>query len=254
MNFKAFVKTRSSSLKPANSGPSKELEPSKTGPVRRDSGPGWQDRPVPISPHIGKHSKWRQTAPWLGSKEVGPPPWAQDKLCYRNTTCLLHFLLKQDTLHPPDQSAQHGSREEVQGTRRPHPGWPFPGGGCGHMPGTGAQLPPVLHWGDNHVLSDRKWVLIRTQVTVLTQRWPSPGSTGENFPAGKRNREWDPSEDRYQGSSAPGGPGVYCTSLLLHMYNVHAEYWERSPQSRTSTGIMLGPFTPDIPATRSRGR
>ena len=97
-------------------------------------------------------------------------------------------------------------------------------------------------------------VLIGTQVTVLTQRWPSPGSTGENFPAGKRNREWDPSEDRYQGSSAPGGPGVYCTSLLLHMYNIHAEYWERSPQSRTSTGIMLGPFTPDIPATRSRGR
>ena len=46
----------------------------------------------------------------------------------------------------------------------------------------------------------------------------------------------------------------YCTSLLLHMYNIHAEYWERSPQSRRSTGIALGPFTPDIPATHSRGR
>ena len=148
------MKTRSSSLKPANSGPSKELEPSKTGPVRRDSGPGWQDRPVPISPHIGKHSKWRQTAPWLGSKEVGPPPWAQDELCYRNTTCLLHFLLKQDTLHPPDQSAQHGSREEAPGTRRPHPGWPFRGGGCGHILGPWAQLPPVLLWGDKHVVSE----------------------------------------------------------------------------------------------------
>ena len=46
----------------------------------------------------------------------------------------------------------------------------------------------------------------------------------------------------------------YCTSLLLHMFNIHAEYWERSPQSRRSTGIPLGPFTPDIPATRSRER
>lgn len=44
----------------------------------------------------------------------------------------------------------------------------------------------------------------------------------------------------------------YCTSLLLHMYNIHAEYWERRPQSRRSTGVALGPFTPDIPATRSR--
>ena len=80
--------------------------------------------------------------------------WAQDELCYRNTTCLLHFLLKQDTLHPPDQSAQHGSREEVPGTRRPHPGWPFRGGGCGHILGPWAQLPPVLLWGDKHVVSE----------------------------------------------------------------------------------------------------
>ena len=43
-------------------------------------------------------------------------------------------------------------------------------------------------------------VLIRTQVTVLTQRWPSPGSTGENFPAGKRDWKWDPSEDWFQGA------------------------------------------------------
>ena len=57
-------------------------------------------------------------------------------------------------------------------------------------------------------------VLIRTQVTVLTQRWPSPGSTGVNFPTGKRNREWDPSEDWYQESNVSGGRGLYCTSLL----------------------------------------
>ena len=43
-------------------------------------------------------------------------------------------------------------------------------------------------------------VLIGTQVTVLTQRWPSPGSTGENFPAGKRDWKWDPSEDWFQGA------------------------------------------------------
>ena len=46
-------------------------------------------------------------------------------------------------------------------------------------------------------------VLIRTQVTVLTQRWPRRGYTGVNFPAGKRDWKWDPSEDWYQGSSAP---------------------------------------------------
>ena len=57
-------------------------------------------------------------------------------------------------------------------------------------------------------------ILIRTQVTVLTQRWPSPGSTGVNFPTGKRNREWDPSEDWYQESNVSGGRGLYCTSLL----------------------------------------
>ena len=53
-----------------------------------------------------------------------------------------------------------------------------------------------------------------TKVTVLTQQWPSPGSTGMNFPAAKRNREWDPSEDWCQGSNVPGGRGLYCTSLL----------------------------------------
>ena len=96
-------------------------------------------------------------------------------------------------------------------------------------------------------------VLSSTQARVLTQRWPSPGSTGVNFPSGKRNRKWDPCENRYHGRGAPGGSHVYCTSLLLHIYNIHAEYWERSPRNRRSTGIALGPFTPDIPATRSRG-
>lgn len=108
----------------------------------------------------------------LSSKEVGPPPWAQDELCYRNTACLLHFLLKQDTLHPPDQSAQHGSREEAQGTQAPHPGWPFPGGAVATF-WTLGQLPPVLCWGDKHVLSEAVKVLSSTQARVLTQRGPA---------------------------------------------------------------------------------
>ena len=28
--------------------------------------------------------------------------WAQDELCYKNTTCLLHFLLEQNTLCSPN--------------------------------------------------------------------------------------------------------------------------------------------------------
>ena len=60
-------------------------------------------------------------------------------------------------------------------------------------------------------------VLIRTQVTVLTQRWPSPGSTGVNFPTGKRNRKWDPSEDWYQGSSAPEVLGLLHLPVAAHV-------------------------------------
>ena len=76
------------------------------------------------------------------------------------------------------------------------------------------QLPPVLHGGDTTWSQRDSEDLMRTQVMVLTQRWPSPGSAGVNFPEGKRNREWNPSEDCYQRSNAAGGPGVYCTSLL----------------------------------------
>lgn len=65
---------------------------------------------------------------------------------------------------------------------------------------------------------------MRIQVTVLSQQWPSPGSTGVNFPAGKRNREWDPSEDWYQGSNIPGGRVPTAPPCCLHMYNIHAEY------------------------------
>ena len=143
-------------------------------------------------------------------------------------------------------------REEAQGTQRAHPGWPFPGRASATLlvPGPSFLLSSI---GVTGTCSQRcSEVLIRTQGTVLTQRWPSPGSTGENFPAGKRNRKWDPCENRYHGRGAPGGSHVYCTSLLLHIYNIHAEYWERSPRS-SSTDIALGPFTPDIPATCSWG-
>ena len=65
---------------------------------------------------------------------------------------------------------------------------------------------------------------MRIQVTVPSQRWPSPGSTGVNFPEGKRNREWDPSEDWYEGSNIPGGRVPTELSCCLHIYNTHAEY------------------------------
>ena len=93
----------------------------------------------------------------------------------------------------------------------------LPGGGCGHTPGPWAQLPPVLCWGDKHLLSDQQWVLIRTQVTVLTQQLPSPGSTGVNFPTGKTDMKWDPSEDWFQGSSAPEVLGLLHLPVAAHV-------------------------------------
>ena len=59
-------------------------------------------------------------------------------------------------------------------------------------------------------------VLSSTQARVLTQRWPSPGSTGVNFPTGKRNRKWDPSEDWYREAALlevlePTAPPCCCT-------------------------------------------
>ena len=60
-------------------------------------------------------------------------------------------------------------------------------------------------------------VLIRTQVTVLTQQLPSPGSTGVNFPEGKTDMKWDPSEGRYQGSSAPEVLGLLHLPVAAHV-------------------------------------
>ena len=45
-----------------------------------------------------------------------------------------------------------------------------------------------------------------------------------NFPAGKRNREWDPSEDRCQGSNVPGGQVPTAPPCCLYICNIHAEY------------------------------
>ena len=149
-----------------------------------------------------------------------PVAWAQGRWvhhpgprmsCVTETTCLLHFLLKQDTLHPPNQSAQHGSGRRLKAPRGPSQDGPSQ---MGLWPLSWVQLPPVLHGGDTTWSQRDSEDLMRTQVMVLTQRWPSPGSAGVNFPEGKRNREWNPSEDCYQRSNAAGGPGVYCTSLL----------------------------------------
>ena len=96
-------------------------------------------------------------------------------------------------------------------------------------------------------------VFIRTQVTVLTQQWSSPGSTGVISPQERGTGSGIPVKIGFRGAVLLRSWG-YCTSLLLHMYNIHAEHWERSPQSRRSTGIALGPFTLDITARCSRWR
>ena len=96
--------------------------------------------------------------------------------------------------------------------------------------------------------------MIRTQVTVLTQRWPSPGSTGVNFPAGKKNREWDPSEEWYQESIVPG-VGVSLHLPVACTYIIYMQNTEKGAGwTRRCTSIMLGPFTLDITARCSRGR
>ena len=82
---------------------------------------------------------------------VGTLHWTQDELCYRNTTCLLHFLLKQNTLRSPDQSAQHdGSGRRLKAPSRPTQDGP---------PQQGPQplswsLGPASSWGDKHLLSE----------------------------------------------------------------------------------------------------
>ena len=82
---------------------------------------------------------------------------------------------------------------------------------------------------------------MRTQVTVLSQRWPNPGSTGVKFPAGKRNREWDPVETGIRGAM------FLEVGSLLHLpvartYVTYMQSTEKgAQQSRGSTGTALGP-------------
>ena len=143
-------------------------------------------------------------------------------------------------------------REEAQGTQRAHPGWPFPGRASATLlvPGPSFVLSSI---GVTGTCSQRcSEVLIRTQVTVLTQRWPSPGSTGENFPAGKRNREWDPAKTGI-GKQHSWRSLCVLHSLLLHIHNMDAESWERRPVDQEKHWHRAGPFTPDIPADAAGG-
>ena len=99
----------------------------------------------------------------------------------------------------------------------------LPRQGISHSPGPWAQL-PLFSIEVTGTCSQRcSEVLIRTQVTVLTQRRPSPGSTGENFPTGKRNREWGPAKTGI-GKQRSWRSLCVLHSLLLHIHNIHAEY------------------------------
>ena len=153
---------------------------------------------------------------------VGTLRWTQGELSYRNTTCWLQFLLEQDTLRSPDQSAQHGSGRRLKAPRGPtQDGFPGRASATLLVPGPSFLLSSI---GVRGTCSQRcSEVLIRTQGTVLTQRWPSPGSTGENFPAGKRNREWDPAKTGI-GKQRSWRSLCVLHSLLLHIHNIHAEY------------------------------
>ena len=181
--------------------------------------------------HIPAHLSPQRTGQQVGTdscmvwapRGVGTLHWTQDELCYRNITCLLHFLLERNTLRSPDQSAQHGSGRRLKAPRGPTQDGPPQAGASATLlvPGPSFLL---LFNGVTSTCSQRcSEVLIRTQVTVLTQRWPSPGCTGVNFPAGKKNRKWDPSEDWNQESNVPGGRGLTAPPCCLHIYNMHAE-------------------------------
>ena len=144
-------------------------------------------------------------------------------MCYTYTTYLLHFLLGQDTLCPPEQSAQPGCRKEAGNTQRPHPGQSFPGRGRGTFLDPGLSflwfsvgvIPPALR-GAVRIDEDPG----DGADTAMAQ----PRLRRVNFPAGKRNREWDPSEDRCQGSNVPGGQVPTAPPCCLYICNIHAEY------------------------------
>ena len=185
---------------------------------------------------------------------VGTLHWTQDKLCYRNTTCLLHFFLEQNTLCSPDQSAQHGSGRRIKAPSRPTQDGPPQAGASATLlvPGPCFLL---LSIGVTSTCSQRcSEVLIRTQVTVLTQRWPSPGCTGENFP-----------QERGTGSGIPVKTGIRRAMFLgagvsLHLpvactYMIYMQKTEKGARwTRKCSGIALGPFTLDITARCSRWR
>ena len=81
-----------------------------------------------------------------------------------------------------------------------------------------------------------------------------PGLHRGEFPAGERNREWDPSEDWYQESNVPGA-GVSLHLPVACTYMIYMQKTEKGAQwTRRCSGIALGPFTRDITARCSRWR
>ena len=81
-----------------------------------------------------------------------------------------------------------------------------------------------------------------------------PGLHRGEFPAGERNREWDPSEDWYQESNVPG-VGVSLHLPVACTYMIYMQKTEKGARrTRRCSGIALGPFTHDITARCSRWR
>ena len=73
-----------------------------------------------------------------------------------------------------------------------------------------------------------------------------------NFPAGKRNRKWDPSEDWYRGIALLEVLEPTALPVAAHMHHA-CRVLGKEPMEQEKHWHRAGPFTPGTPATRSRG-
>lgn len=198
------------------------------GPAGRDSGPGWwahacSTDPCPSLPMWDRTAGGDRQPCDLGSRKAGTLPRTQDS-CATETphACSTSSWDRTPCILPSNQlNLDAGKRLEAH--RGPTLDNPSQAGSVATFLtlGPASSFSP---WGDTTCSQRCSEDPMRTQVTVLSQRWPSPGSTGVNFPAGKRNREWDPSGDWHQGSNVPGGQVPTAPPCCLHVCNIHAEY------------------------------
>ena len=215
MNYKVPLRHGSSSLKPPRARAAEKLE---TAPEALRGGTqvlgGGHMRAAQTPAHLSPCGTGQQVVTdsrvtWAPGRQVHcPGP--------RTAVLQKHHVLAPHppgTGHPVSSRAISSTWMQERGWKHTeaHPAQSFPSRGQGHVPDTTSSQ----RYSEDPM---------RTQVTVLSQRWPSPGSTGVNFPAGKRNREWDPSGDWHQGSNVPGGQVPTAPPCCLHVCNIHAEY------------------------------